>query len=78
MALGGRLNAESVTDIAMDAGHVVIVGCGRVGGHIVGVLGEIGVPVHLAVGYELIWDMFVFVVCVTVTVTAYGVALSSA
>jgi phosphatidylglycerol:prolipoprotein diacylglycerol transferase len=26
-------------------------------------LGEIGVPVHLAVGYELIWDMFVFVVC---------------
>jgi len=26
-------------------------------------LGEIGVPVHLAVGYELVWDMFVFVVC---------------
>jgi phosphatidylglycerol:prolipoprotein diacylglycerol transferase len=26
-------------------------------------LGEIGVPVHLAVGYELIWDMLIFAVC---------------
>jgi phosphatidylglycerol:prolipoprotein diacylglycerol transferase len=26
-------------------------------------LGEIGVDVHLAVGYELIWDMLVFAVC---------------
>ncbi|MCC7371179.1 MAG: prolipoprotein diacylglyceryl transferase [Chloroflexi bacterium] len=26
-------------------------------------LGEIGIPVHLAVGYELIWDMLVFAVC---------------
>lgn len=26
-------------------------------------LGELGVPVHLAVGYELVWDMAVFVVC---------------
>lgn len=26
-------------------------------------LGEIGVPVHLAVGYELLWDMAVFAVC---------------
>ncbi len=26
-------------------------------------LGEPGIPVHLAVGYELIWDMLIFAVC---------------
>lgn len=26
-------------------------------------LGQIGVPVHLAVGYELVWDLIVFAIC---------------
>jgi monovalent cation:H+ antiporter-2, CPA2 family len=45
--LGGRLGRKRPEDLEAIVGnepHVVVVGCGRVGGHIVDVLGSVGVP----------------------------------
>jgi CPA2 family monovalent cation:H+ antiporter-2 len=41
---GRRQRATDEVVAPREGGHVVIVGCGRVGGHIVAVLGQVGVP----------------------------------
>jgi len=41
---GRRPRVAEPSGAPSEGGHVVIVGCGRVGGHMVGVLGRVGVP----------------------------------